>query len=157
MDTGRFSSGPEGEGVTGDGGGEERVQSRGAEVVREAQRPLVVLDANALMMPFQFSINLDAELQRVLPGCKAVVPSSVVEELRALSASKKRPEARAALELARRFRVVEAEGVGDEAVLSAALRLGAVLLTNDASLRKRARSAGLRVMYLREKSHLEMG
>ncbi|MEM2869575.1 MAG: twitching motility protein PilT [Thermoplasmata archaeon] len=142
--------------MTGEGGGEERIQRWKTKMVREGGGPLVVLDANALMMPFQFSINLDAELQRVLPGCKAVVPSSVVEELRALSASKKRPEARAALELAKRYRVVEAEGGGDEAVLSAALRIGAVLLTNDASLRKRARGAGLRVMYLRGRGHLEI-
>ena len=38
----------------------------------------VVLDANALMLPFQFSINLDVELGRLLGECDVYVPSSVV-------------------------------------------------------------------------------
>ncbi|MGQ9582740.1 MAG: type II toxin-antitoxin system VapC family toxin [Thermoplasmatota archaeon] len=119
-------------------------------------RTVVVLDANALMMPFQFSINLDAELSRVLPGCEAVVPSTVVEELERLASGSGGREARAALGLARRYRVVEAEGRGDGAVLGVALRLRAALLTNDARLRRRAQEAGLRVICMRERSHLEM-
>ena len=137
MDTGRYSE--RGAGMTGSG------------------RPIVLLDANALMMPFQFSINLDAELQRALPGCEPVVPSTVLGELESLAASGGPREARAALELARRYRVVEAEGRGDRTLLSAAKRLGAAILTNDASLRRRAREMGLRVVYMRGRSHLEVG
>ncbi len=119
-------------------------------------RPRVVLDANALMMPFQFSINIDAELDRLIPGCEALVPSSVIDELRRVAASGGRPEARAALELAARYRTVEARSEGDEAVLEVARRLGAALMTNDSNLRKRARAAGLRVIGMRGRDHLEM-
>ena len=45
---------------------------------------IVVLDANALMMPFQFGINIDIELGRLMPGCEIVVPSSVMIELEAV-------------------------------------------------------------------------
>ena len=35
----------------------------------------VVLDANALMMPFEYKINLDLELLRLLGEYEAYVPS----------------------------------------------------------------------------------
>jgi len=39
----------------------------------------VVLDANALMMPFQYRINIDMELQRLLGNPAVYVPTSVIE------------------------------------------------------------------------------
>ena len=117
---------------------------------------LVVLDANALMMPFQFSINIDLELERLLGAFEMVVPSSVIVELKRVAAEQKASEANGALRLAARCRTHAIEGTGDDAVLAAAVGLGAVLLTNDAGLRRRARVAGLRTICLRGRSHLEL-
>jgi hypothetical protein len=141
---------------------EERRQARGPEsgcgAIDEGKgaRAVVVLDANALMMPFQFKINLDLELQRLLGSFDVVVPSTVVEELKNVAQAQKNSEAKVALKLARKYRIVPAEGRGDRAVLALALELKAVLLTNDADLRKRARNAGLRTACLRSRTHIEM-
>jgi rRNA-processing protein FCF1 len=125
-------------------------------MTRAAQRQVVVLDANALMMPFQFGINIDIELDRLMPGCEMVVPSSVIQELRAVLERTGDPDARAALSLAPKYRFVRADGFGDEAVLKMAKGIEAALVTNDKDLRSRARAAGLKVIGLRGKNHLEI-
>jgi rRNA-processing protein FCF1 len=114
------------------------------------------LDANALMMPFQFSINLDLELQRICGRFEVVVPSTVLAELEKVAAEQKASPAKAALRLAAKYRTHRIQGSGDDAVLASAIKLGAVLLTNDAGLRRRARGAGLRTICLRSRSHLEI-
>jgi rRNA-processing protein FCF1 len=119
-------------------------------------RTAVVIDANALMMPFQFSINLDIELARLLGSFEVVVPSSVVVELKRVAVEQKASDANGALKLAAKYRTLRVEGRGDDAVLAAAIELRAVLLTNDAGLRRRARQAGLRTICLRGRSHLEI-
>ena len=45
----------------------------------------IVLDANALLMPFQFNIHIDQELRRLFGDIPVVVPSSVLGELRMAS------------------------------------------------------------------------
>src|SRR3989442_14029905 len=99
-------------------------------------RPLgvqaVVLDANALLLPFQFRVNLQAELRRLLGEHEIFVPSPVLDELKGLSKSV--PQARAALKLASRFQVYLLPGEADQAVVDAALRLKAVVCTYDAVL-----------------------
>ena len=130
--------------------------ARSSEPAPVPGRPVVVLDANALMMPFQFSINIDIELERVLGSFEMVVPSSVIVELKRVAVEQKASEAKGALRLAAKYRTLKVEGRGDDSVLAAARELGAVLLTNDAGLRRRAREAGLRTVCLRGRSHLEL-
>lgn len=117
---------------------------------------IAVLDANALMMPFQFGINIDLELGRLMPGCDIIVPSSVIIELRAVLKKTGDPNAKAALSLAPKYRFVKADGFGDDSVLSMAKGLEAVLVTNDKQLRARAQAAGLHVIGLRGRNHLEL-
>lgn len=45
----------------------------------------VVLDTNALLMPYQFDINIEKELNRLLGVCRIIVPRSVVEEVEKLA------------------------------------------------------------------------
>ncbi len=113
----------------------------------------VVADTNSLLMPFQWRINIDAELSRLLGAYRVVVPDVVLSELRGMKAK----EARSALALAERYDIVRAEGRGDEAILSLAKKLGAYLLTNDKELRKKAGAEGVRVIYLKARSHLVIG
>lgn len=114
---------------------------------------LVLLDANALMMPFQFTLDLEDELVRLLGAYRAAVPSSVIRELEGLEPSNS--TAKAALRLASRFPVMEVEGEGDDAVLALARAERAAVLTNDRELRRRLREADLPVIYLRERSRLD--
>src|SRR5439155_20179261 len=46
---------------------------------------LALLDANALLMPFQFQVHLDAELRRVLGDVDVAVPTPVLGELALLA------------------------------------------------------------------------
>lgn len=114
----------------------------------------VVLDTNAAMMPFQFRLNLDEELGRLLGAYRIIVPSRVLHELKALARTK--PKARAALALVRRrgYRVVPVEGKGDDAVVQLAVQERAVVLTNDGALRRALREAHVPTIYLRSRRHL---
>ncbi len=112
----------------------------------------VVLDTNALLLPFQFRVNLEAELRRLLGDPEIYVPSPVLEELKGLARSVR--EARAALKLAGKFRIVEVPGDADDAVLEAASRLKAVVVSNDAALLRRLKAARIPRIFLRSRSHL---
>ncbi len=110
----------------------------------------VVLDANALLMPFQFRLNLDIELKRLLGEVPVFVPSSVLGELAGLPDK----NARAALMLARRYQIVETELRGDEAVMSIAEQRSAAVLTNDKELIGRLRGRRIPVLRLRGERYL---
>lgn len=110
----------------------------------------VVLDANALLMPFQFRVNIDIELKRLLGEMPIFVPSSVLGELSGLADK----SAKAALSLARRYQIVETELRGDDAVLSIAEQRSAAVLTNDRELIRRLRERGIPVVRLRGERYL---
>jgi rRNA-processing protein FCF1 len=110
----------------------------------------VVLDANALLMPFQFRMNIDRELERLLGEVDGLVPSSVLSELHGL----KEKHSKAALALARKYEIVETEKCGDDAVIDVAQRRSADVLTNDRELIDRLRALGIGVIRLRSGRHL---
>ena len=62
--------------------------------------------------------------------------------------------AKAALELSKRYRIVETEKQGDDGVLDVAIRFGAIVVTNDSELRKRLHEKKIRTIHLRSRSHL---
>jgi len=116
--------------------------------------PTIILDANALMMAFQFNINVTAELERLFGVYEAVVPSSVLLELEGLARENRL--AAMALELAGRFGVAEVSGQGDDGVVEAAVGCGGIVVTNDKGLRRRLRSKGLQTAFMRGKNRLEL-
>ncbi len=109
----------------------------------------VILDTNALIMPFQFNINLDLELERILGNPEVLVPSSVVDELRRLGRKD-------ALDLASKYEVIQVNRQGDMGVMEAVEGSGGVVVTNDKVLKDRLRAKGVPVVYLRSRSHLEV-
>ncbi len=110
----------------------------------------IVLDANALMMPFQFNVNLDRELRRLFGDLPIFVPSSVLGEL----ARSVDPEGRAALALARKYPIAETELRGDDAVIGVARSRSAAVVTNDRELIKRLRAEMIPVIRLRSGKYL---
>lgn len=114
--------------------------------------PTVLLDANALMMPFQFRINLEAEVRRLVGEADLVVPGPIVGELRAQSRESR--EAKSALRLAQSFRVEETRGSGDDSLIELARRDGGIVVTNDAALLRRLRTLHIPRIYLRSRTHL---
>ncbi len=110
----------------------------------------VILDANALLMPFEVKMNLDIEIRKVLGEVRFIVPGPIIGELKHL----KHKHSKVALELARRFDVMQTEADGDAAVIELAERTGAFVLTNDRELRNELRKRGVPLVYLRSGSHL---
>jgi len=123
----------------------------------------VILDSNFLMVPFQFHVDIFEELEYLLQKkIDFIVPSSVKLELTAISSrgGEGAAEASLALQLASRCRVVDVtlqpHETVDDAIVKAAQKLGAVVATNDIELKKRLRDINVPVVYLREKSKLEV-
>ncbi len=110
----------------------------------------VVLDTNALLMPFEIGLNIDLEVRNLLGDVRFVVPGPLVGELKHLDSR----HAKAALALARSREIVPCEMHGDDSVLEVAQREGAYVLTNDKELRRRARKLGIPLIYLRSGTHL---
>lgn len=111
---------------------------------------IVVLDTNALLMPFEIKMNLDLALNDLLGDAKCVVPGPLIGELKHLD----HKYAKAALELARKYEIVQSAASGDDAVIEVAKSLGGYVLTNDKELRIRVRKLGIPVIFLRSSTHL---
>ncbi len=113
---------------------------------------LVLLDANALLMPFQFRVHLDAELRRVLGDVEVAVPTPVLTELSVLAETDR--DARSALRLAGNYSSIEGHGSADDALLELATTRQAIVVTNDQPLLERLRAAGIPRVFLRSRNHL---
>ena len=123
----------------------------------------VILDSNFLMAPFQFHVDVFGELEYLLQKkIDFIVPSAVKLELTSISSrgGEGAAEASLALQLASRCRVVDVtlqpQETVDDAIVKAAQKLAAVVATNDIELKKRLRDINIPVVYLRDKSKLEV-
>ncbi len=110
----------------------------------------VVLDTNALLMPFEIGLNIDLAVRNVLGDVRMVVPEPLMGEL----GRSKNKFAKAAIKLAQKYEIVPTENMGDNAVLELAVRTEGVVLTNDRELRSRLRTLKIPTMYLRSGTHL---
>lgn len=120
----------------------------------------VVLDTNALMMPYQFGINIEKEINRLLGICRIIVPHTVIEEMERL-AERGGETGRAAqlgLSIIRKkgFRLMETENKGDDGILETAIKIEGAVVTNDKGLKERAKELQLPVIYMRGGSKLEI-
>ena len=124
----------------------------------------VILDSNALFVPLQFRIDVFSELSRLLNRkFELILLSSVKRELEILAekgAPKMRKNACCALKFAERCRLVaveaEASALVDDVIVEVAREWSAAVFTNDKQLRKRLRDISVPVIYVRQKSHLEI-
>lgn len=124
----------------------------------------VIIDSNFFFIPLRFGLDIFEELQRLLEGrARFVVPSPVLEELKLVKRDGKpslQRKAGFALTLAERCERVD-EGLKEgETVDDLIIRLAGSwrcpVATNDAKLRRRLRERLIPVIYLRERSHLEL-
>ena len=130
----------------------------------EKQSLKVIADSNALFVPLQFKIDIFNELTRVLNrNFDLVLLSPVKRELETLaenSSPKTRKNAVFALRLAEKCKYVKVpekpKELTDDAIVRIALRWKAPVFTSDKLLKKRLRDISLPVIYVREKSRLEI-
>lgn len=122
----------------------------------------VLLDANALMMPSQFQIDLFDELRMLLGSYEPVVLPGVIHELEGLSRAKGRDgaAARLGLSLAEQCAVVESADLEstsvDEQVIEYAAKKSCFVVTNDRRVRDALFARGIGVISLRNQKKLEL-
>ena len=118
----------------------------------------VIVDTNGLMVQAQFGVDIFDELGR-LGYDECLVPAAVIDELKTLEGKVKGADKIAlavAQSLAKRCRMVGPPGNADDVILGLAAELRAPVFTNDAHLRKRLRSEGIRTIFLRSKHKLDI-
>jgi len=128
---------------------------------RDRKGKIVILDSSAIFMPFEFSINLESELSRLLGKYHVIIPKQIFEEIKLLSEKgkgKKKLIAKPALELIKGYEQIDTQVAknGDDAVLYLAKIFSGIVVTNDRELRKRVKKESLHTIYLRSKKHLVM-
>ena len=123
----------------------------------------VIVDSNALFAPLQFKIDMFGELERLLNRrFELILLSPVRGELETLAAEgspKTRRMVNFALKLAEKCRYVEVNSskkVVDDVIVETAAKWRTPVFTNDSQLRKRLRDISVPVIYLRQKSRLEI-
>ena len=126
---------------------------------RNREGKIIIMDSSAIMMCFEFSIDLEEELTSLLGKCHIIIPKSIIEELELLARhgkGKKKRLAKPALDMAKRYDISElgTGEKGDNAVIHIAKELSGIVVTNDRELRKRLREISIKVIYLRGKKRL---
>ena len=124
----------------------------------------VILDSNSLFVPSELKIDIFQQTKSLLNrNVDFILLSPVKQELELLTTKdspKTRREALYALELAEKCRYViieQEKGVTtDDVVVKVAKDWNAPVFTNDRQLRKRLRDISVPVIYVRQKSRLDI-
>ena len=120
---------------------------------------IVLLDTNAIFMIFEFSIDLESELTRLLGSHKIYIPESVVNEIeiiREKGKGKQKKLANPALQFIKKFPIlVHSEfDSADDSIVQIASEHDAVVVTNDKELRNRLTEKNVSRVFLRGKQQL---
>ncbi len=128
-----------------------------------SENVFVIMDSNALFVPLQFKIDVFDELERLLNRrFELILLSTVRRELEMLAVEgspKTRRMATFALKFAEKCRYVDVESSArtvDDVIVEVAARWKTPVFTNDSQLRKRLKDISVPVIYVRQKSHLEI-
>jgi rRNA-processing protein FCF1 len=122
----------------------------------------ILLDANALMMPAQFQIDIFDELRTLVGGFEPILLPGVIKELEGLSREQGRDgaAARCGLALVQRCALAESTEIKsssvDEQIIEYAERFGCIVVTNDRHIRNALFSRGVDVISMRKQKKLEL-
>lgn len=130
------------------------------------RKPLrVILDSNALFVPLQFKIDIFEKIKKLLNmKFELILLSPIRRELEKLAGKgspKMRKNASYALRMAKKCRLIElseeyAGSSPDDVIFQVAREWKCPVFTNDRELRKRLRNINVPVIYVRQKSRLEI-
>ena len=118
----------------------------------------VVLDTNFILIPFQFGVDIKAELDRILDfKYELCTTSSVLRELMSISKEKSKNgrAAVASLEMAKDLTLIPGNGNADDALLALASK-DTIICTNDKILKEKIKRKGAPLIYLRQKKYLQL-
>ena len=119
----------------------------------------IILDTSAILMLFEFSINLEDELQKLVGKYEIKILTPVFNELKIISKQgdgKKNKNAKAALKLITKYPLIEVEGKGDDAIIEFAKKNKCMVITNDKQLRKRLKEISTKSIFLKTKKILDI-
>lgn len=123
----------------------------------------VILDANFLLLPFQFRIDIFSEIERLIGKFEPIVLSTTLDELKKLSSlrsTKVGRLARSAIEMTKKCRIVNVDVKSgesyDDVLLRVAKENNYIVATNDRRLKRRLREAGIATIFLRERAYLQI-
>jgi uncharacterized protein len=124
----------------------------------------VILDSNALFVPLELRIDIFEQVRLLLNrNVEFILLSTVKQELKILAtrdANKLRREASFALKLAEKCKYVlvenEKELSTDDVIVSVAKNWNAPVFTNDRVLKRKLRDISVPVIYVRQKSRLDI-
>jgi rRNA-processing protein FCF1 len=122
----------------------------------------VLLDANALMMPAQFSIDLFDELHQLVGAFEPLVLDGIMRELAGISSGRGRAAAAAryGMGIAQQCITIHSKDLSpdtvDEQVIDYAQKNGCVVVTNDRRLREMLLSRNIGVISMRKQKRLEL-
>lgn len=124
----------------------------------------IIIDTNFLFVPSEFRLDIFEELNKLTgQNVKPVLLSASYQELQRLAASnsvKLSKQAQLGLKLAEKCQIVEVKRKGsesnDDLILRVAVEWRCPVATNDRELRRKLRNAGVPVVFLRQKSRLDV-
>ena len=121
----------------------------------------VLLDANGLMVPVQFGVDVFTEIEGLVGSFEPVTLEEIVKELEGLSKGRGRDAAAAkvGLSLIRRCVVEKSPLSGvpvDDMIVDFADETGCMVMTNDRRLRERLLDKNIDVISLRNQKTLEI-
>lgn len=124
----------------------------------------VIMDSNFFFIPSQFRIDIFEAMMNLLnQKYEPILLSTTLQELQKMAekgAPALRKQAQIALKLAEKCQLVNVERgnseTGDDVVLRMASQWKCAVATNDSALRRRLRDISIPVIYLRQKSRLEL-
>lgn len=124
----------------------------------------IIIDSNFLFVPAQLKLDIFEGLMNLLnQNYESIVLSTTIDELRSIverGAPKLRKQAEMALKLAEKCSLVSVDRktgeTNDEVIVRVAKQRKWLVATNDSELRKRLRNISVPVVYVRQKSRLEL-
>jgi len=124
----------------------------------DREEKIVILDSSAVMMLFEFSIDLEKELTSLLGLYNILVPTSIVKELELLSKKgigKKKIKAKASLKFIEKFETIDVfDKYVDDSIIESAKKTSGIVVTNDMKLKNRLKKISIPVIFLRAKKKL---
>ena len=125
------------------------------------ERPTVALDTNILMMPVELDVRAFDHLERLLPHAEYVIPESVLIELDQLATThgKAATAATVGRQLAEEHcRIIDdtADSTDASIIGLAATKVVDYVATNDAAVRAAVLDAGIPVISLRGRTHMDI-
>jgi rRNA-processing protein FCF1 len=124
----------------------------------------IILDSNFLLVPAQLKIDVFEGLMNLLnQNYESIILSTTIDELGSLmtkGSPKLRKQTEMALKLAEKCDLINVDRkrgeTNDDVIIRVAKQMKCLVATNDSELKKRLRNISIPVVYVRQKSRLEL-